>query len=839
MVEINKKFGDISKSASTLDTAISKLTYNVNQLNNAFTFKAYTDFSASLSKINATLTISSGQFRSFYKDVVDLSRAANTYSRVDAANLIAQINSTSDSLTRSALISGNYAKTLTRDFPQGADNVIKSLQQIGASNVWLARSIATGQASMVQYVEVLRKFGPEGLTAFQKGLASSRGELDKQSNEMTKFSDIMAAKGAQMENTFTKVGKSITDAFGGTIGIMNNWLVPVVSAVQTIGTLYFGVKGIGELLKSVGKLAGVGMASIGITTAAARVSSAGIGGMASVGTMSVTANVVHVMGGGGAGGGTFIGGGRGGRRSTRAVTSGIRTAGGVTLISAYGMRKGHSGFLKGRAAGMIPKAGRLGGMGKAGLLGLGLGAADIGVRALGGESIGGEDIGGLVGGGIGAAAGSLLGPLGTIAGGMLGSWIGGKIGGAISGKSPEAQRMEEAAKEADEFTNRLEKLNNKFRNINQSVNDVIKTEMAGLTIEQQLTKEVEVRSDAIKKIKEEMDNLVNSTSDIKEKNEARMAGEAAIADQIAKQNDLIEVRMRLIRFESDMLESRQQQERLYGTTTEMVGRQAFEREMVARKNLNAARQNMAERLKDLKATGMSEEEILKDDEMINAKLLERNSLQQIDTYQRARQLDTIGNEIDMNRSRISQLQSMASITEILYKNPLKTLQVTMQQLPALQREAEMYKKLAGDFLPGSKQRAQYEAEYLGTMQKITSLMDYQRRTWMDQMSALSINLTTGSYVFKDALSNIQALGPAFAPFAGGGPGGQGQRGWGTYENIFGGPMRSQGEQMAEQLVGAMKDMQVKVDVKIGDESLKDEIYKVNSEMIRSGRISPN
>src|SRR3970040_384553 len=107
MVEINKKFGDISKSASTLDTAISKLTYNVNQLNNAFTFKAYTDFSASLSKINATLTISSGQFRSFYKDVVDLSRAANTYSRVDAANLIAQINSTSDSLTRSALISGN------------------------------------------------------------------------------------------------------------------------------------------------------------------------------------------------------------------------------------------------------------------------------------------------------------------------------------------------------------------------------------------------------------------------------------------------------------------------------------------------------------------------------------------------------------------------------------------------------------------------------------------------------------------------------------------------------------------------------------------------------------
>lgn len=133
----------------------------------------------------------------------------------------------------------------------------------------------------------------------------------------------------------------------------------------------------------------------------------------------------------------------------------------------------------------------------------------------------------------------------------------------------------------------------------------------------------------------------------------------------------------------------------------------------------------------------------------------------------------------------SQLESQAKILENMNRPlgeraaiHLKEISLLRQQYDVQNTLLQQMEKVSKNSLETEKQRA----VVMGIQEQISSKALMARRTWMEQMTALSIGLPQGTYVLPNEIPGVQALGGGYQAFR---PAQAGDRFGGTLENMRG------------------------------------------------------
>lgn len=118
-------------------------------------------------------------------------------------------------------------------------------------------------------------------------------------------------------------------------------------------------------------------------------------------------------------------------------------------------------------------------------------------------------------------------------------------------------------------------------------------------------------------------------------------------------------------------------------------------------------------------------------------------------------------------------KSMASTNELLKKSPMITGSFVKQQIEIAKRQVDLQKEqldvVVNQAAQGIRNATDVKEQQLAVynaVEKVASLTDQYRRTFEEQFTALSMNLTKGSYLYKTETSKMAQVGPAFQPYGG-------------------------------------------------------------------------
>lgn len=765
------------------------------------------DFRTALLALYQTTALSAQQVQSFAKDIERLSQASRYYSSTAVVEVIRGLNQYVSSLSGASEATRKLAITLGQTFPQGAERIAAAFARVAREIPMFGVALEQDIFSPVLAAELaFRGFEQEAFNYLQvmERIGGAGEKISGLSGAWKEFT-------ASAATAFAKIGENVT-VFQTILGILKGMMdvvtqiAPVLARLVPIFVALGVAKGIqawrkskeeereGERVRKLREAIGGG------EELASRVS------QIQVSQMTVATMIVR----------NITGAGAGVRAAEVAIEGGeVAIEPGVTR-AARGGRAGLLGRLFGAIRRIRPGPGAI-----SLLASLGFGAAE---QALGPSTTAGRVAGGLGTvasiAGTGALIGSMFGPVGTAVGGLIGGLVGAGI--AIKDFIKGQKEAEEQAKKLREqweeikisVTESVESgrqyaralaEGGGFRRLAPLAREVIERRIEqlpaaaarGPEASAQAMREILTLSLQYMQVLQQQSHFLN----------AQLDQQRGIVSRLETQESsgaaYTEVWKQIVQLTKDQLLVTEQEIQLLSKlaeVTKIIGPDLA-------KSLDEQIQKVEDLRTEIEKSNSSDEKRKELQEKIVGEMEKLRKLQQeyasAESTQlklaeaRARQEHLRAALAEADFSKISQaaradlnirehqiraLEAQKNIVRDLYLPSTALIELTMkqfdlatQQLQIKQQELEQTRRLVaerraeleatgqlGDHLG---KIARLEAEVTEMQAKRASLLAQTRRAWMEQMTAMTIGLPTGTFVLPTQLGRMAERGPAWFPFA--------------------------------------------------------------------------
>lgn len=755
--KLSEALDDLKASFDKTTTSSKTLVNSFDQLHKGLAASPWIKYNESLLQVSRSASASAIPLQSLTKIIDELGKKTSLYSQQQIGELVLSTQKLGSSLTGLTDTTTRYLEVLVNRFPKGAQAANQSLIQLLTTLPELSTKMEGFRKVTFNSADAWAAFakgGDAGYAAYRNFTTSLDAGQQKSADAIRSTQEL----GVSIQNLGLKGSKSVAPLLDGmakigSLGANNpfsQWFTGLEMVNNTANNL------LGTVLKIAGVLSLVNMAR---GAGAAAGAGGGAGGGSALGLLSMlgsrgggatTAAQFDALGvpiSGGSSGGFF--GGLGSRMlgSSASAEAGI----GSKLLSSGGAGLKFAG--KG-----LP----LIGAGLSGLSGYANTSAETSwgdIFAGAGKSAAG---GALVGGGIGAFAGGVGAIPGAIAGALT-SGGGELIGAAIKKLTASSAGSEQAGKYSDSTIQGIrdrnaasyEKRTEGFSNLSAGA-ATLKTEEAAVARLQDLHKQIEDS-----KIKQ-----LGTQDQINQANRLEFETAMEVDHAIERANELRNAEISLL---ETQVSTQEQLGALYGETVK-------DREAALALELEGLKTALATAaIKDPSKTGV---EYKKAEAAIQAGAQKAQVFQELAPLRsREAQIQFIDKYNAMTKNSVEILKTMnAPLGQIMQQEGI--IVERMNQKERIQAQNVKYAQqevAAGRMKPGMLLDEQRKLSDIQSQK--AQEVQYARRTYLEQMTAQSIGLSSGSYVLPTELPGVMALGGGYSAFH---PAGAGERYGGTY-----------------------------------------------------------